>query len=321
MKAKENALRIINFDHPERVAYGVPHFLLQYRGANHEGYEGGGHDCPVGTAWTDIWGTGWHKEQPGVMGFPRSFPLAEMDALRRYSWPDPDDERICGQIHRLNRGRSDDWFLAGSHRDTLWEKAYMLVGMENMMVYFHTEPGYAREILHRIMDFQLGLARHYLDCGVELIQCTDDLGTQRGLLLSPAVIEEFLLPEYRRLFDLYRARGVLIDFHSCGRIGTLLETFIGLGVNILNPIQATANDLDEIRAVTQGRLALRGGVSSAVVMEGPAERIHAEVRRRLRQLGQAGGYFCEQDQGMPYPPAHIEAVREAVERYGSYPLQ
>ncbi|MGC9346572.1 MAG: uroporphyrinogen decarboxylase family protein, partial [Anaerolineae bacterium] len=212
-------------------------------------------------------------------------------------------------------------FLVGSHRDTLWEKSYMLVGMEAMMVYFYTEPEAVREVLHRIMDFHLGIARHYLEVGVEIVGMSDDLGTQRGLLLSPEIIGSFLVPEYRRLFDFYKSHDVLINFHSCGHIMPLLETFIDLGVDILNPIQATANDLDELRQITQGRMALQGGVSSATIVSGPVEAIRDEVAERLWQLGRAGGYFCGPDQGMPWPEAHIQALYEAVEEFGRYPLR
>jgi hypothetical protein len=93
-----------------------------------------------------------------------------------------------------------------------------------------------------------------------------------------------------------------------------------LGVDVLNPIQATANDLDKIRSLTQGRMALHGGVSTATIIDGPVDYIVKEVRERLWQLGQDGGYFCAPDQGMPFPPAHIDALREAVGKYGRYPL-
>jgi len=321
MDARENALRILHFDHPARVVEGMPVYELLYTGVNHEDYDGGGgHHLPVGSRWQDIWGVGWHKIQEGVMGMPVINPLAEMEHLRRYRFPDPDDERICGRIYQMKAQFSGgDVFLAGSHRDTLWEKSYMLVGMENMMAYFLTEPAYARDVLHHIMDFQLGIARHYLACGVEFVQLGDDLGTQSGLLLSPRIIHEFLAPEYRRLFELYRSHGVIIGFHSCGKIEAALDLFMELGVAVLNPIQASANDLDSLRQRTQGKMALQGGVSSSIVMEGPAERIEAEVRRRIQQLGQQGGYFCAPDQGMPYPPAHLDAFHAAVERFGVYP--
>lgn len=321
MTEKENALRIIRFDQPQRVVSGLPTYGLCYNGCHHESYAGGGHDCPVGSRWTDIWGTVWHKEHPGVMGFPRGNPLADVGALRTYAWPDPDDERICEKIFRLHRQfGGEDVFLEGSHRDTLWEKSYMLVGMENMMEYFFTEPAYVREILHRIMDFQLAMAMKYLSVGIEVASLGDDLGTQAGPLLGPRIVEEFLVPEYRRLTDLYRQAGVVINFHSCGNVESVIDVFLRLGIDVLNPAQATANDLDKLRAATAGRMALQGGVSTATIMAGPVERIVQEVRRRLWQLGRDGGYFCGPDQGMPFPSQHIKAVHETIQRHGLYPL-
>lgn len=295
---------------------------MAYVGCNHEGYAGGGHHLPVGSRWTDIWGTAWEKEHADVMGFPKGHPLADLPgSLRSYRWPNPDDERLVGALAAsaaaCDRGIA---FLAGSHRDTLWEKCYMLVGMENAMCYFHTEPAAMREVLRRIMDFQLGIARHYLALGVELVSLSDDLGMQCGPIMAPEMIREFFLPEYRRLCDLYRSRGVLMNFHSCGHIEPVLDIFLELGIDVLNPVQATANDLDAVRRRTQGRIALAGAVSSATVMAGPVGRIREEVRTRIRQLGREGGYFCWADQGMPFPPEHLQALREAVVEFGHYPL-
>ena len=156
--------------------------------------------------------------------------------------------------------------------------------------------------------------------GVEMAAMSDDLGTQQGLLLSPELIDEFLVPEYRRLFALYKSRDVLVSFHSCGHIEPILHVFMDLGVDILNPIQATANDLDAVRGRTQGRMALQGAISSGLIANGPIEDIREEVRRRIRQLGRDGGYFCGPDQDMPWPEAHIRALHEAVEEFGTYPL-
>ncbi len=321
MDAKANARRIIRFDGPERIVPGPPTYNLAYFGCDHRPFEGVGPDGPVGTVWTTVWGYVMRKEQEGVMGFPQFHPLANVADLRTYQWPDPDDERLCGVIgERAKDFPGGDVFLSGRHRETLWEKAYMLVGMEGLMTYFFTEPEYVREILRRIMDFNLGIARHYLDAGIEYAGLGDDLGTQIGPLLGPEIVGEFLVPQYRRLFELYKSRDVLIGFHSCGCIESVAETFMDLGVDVLNPVQATANDLDKVRALTAGRMALAGGVSSATVMDGPVEKIVAEARRRMWQLGQSGGYFCSSDQGLPFPAAHAEALRETVETYGRYPL-
>ena len=259
------------------------------------------------------------------MGFPRGNPLADFPAaMRTFRWPDPDDERIIARLYEQAEQYTaeglDNHFLVGAHRDLLWEKAYMLVGMETLMCAFLTEPEATRELLQRIMDFQLGIARHYAAVGVEMIRCSDDLGMQTGPLLSPEIVAEFLVPQYRRIFQFHKSRGTLISFHSCGHIMHLLDTFMDIGVDILNPIQATANDLEEVRRVTRNRLVLEGAVNSAIIFEGPPARIRRLVRQRLWQLGRDGGYFCGADQGMPFPPEHIKALHEAVEEYGVYPL-
>lgn len=323
LNPRENALRIIRFDNPEYVMGACPLHGIRYLGCNHEGYEGGGHHLPVGSVWRDIWGTEWHREHEGVMGFPRGNPLADLPgSLSGFAWPDAEDERLTGRIFQL----ADQWttrdttFLAGSHRDTLWEKCYMLVGMENAMCYFHTEPEALREVLHRIMDFQLGIARHYIRAGVERVDLGDDLGTQCGLLLSPDLLYSFLVPEYRRLFALYASHNVQISFHSCGHILPVLDLFMELGVDTLNPLQASANDLDLVRKKTAGRMALQGGIRSDLVANGPIPAIREEVRRRILQLGRNGGYFCATDQYLPTPEDHHRAMADAIEEFGKYPL-
>lgn len=264
MNAVENFLRIVRFDAPERVISKIPVQVIRYTGDMHEDYAGNGGDVsPVGTIWTDIWGTSWSKLQEEVMGLPIGYSLADVRSLKSYHWPDPNDERICAKIFRMAQEFPDgDLLLGGSHRDTLWEKAYVLSGMENMLVNFLKEPEFVREVLHRIMDFHLGIATHYLKLGIKVAFLGDDLGSQMGPLISPRLVRQFLLPEYQRLCQLYKDHGVLIRFHSCGHVESVLDMFMELGGDILNPVQASANDLAAVRTRTQGRLTLYGGVSS-----------------------------------------------------------
>jgi uroporphyrinogen decarboxylase len=321
---RENALRVIHFDSPERIVGGMPCHDISYFGVDHEPFAGpGGHDSPVGTRWKDVWGVGWRKEMEGVMGYAVHHPLADLD-VEKYRWPDPDDERLVGQIYQRARDpdvRPGEQFVRGSHRETLWERAYNLVGMDRLMMAFFDAPDAVREIFRRITDFQLGIARHYAECGIEVASTGGDLGTQIGLLASPEIMREFMVPEWRRLIAFYKGRGAIVTRHCCGHVEPILEIFIELGIDVLNPVQATANDLERVRAVTLGRMALAGGVSTAAVMDGPPERIRAEARRCMWLLGREGGYFCSPDQGMPFPAQHIAALREEVESYGVYPLE
>jgi uroporphyrinogen decarboxylase len=200
--------------------------------------------------------------------------------------------------------------------DTLWEKAYMLVGMENLMIYFLTEPEFARKC-STASWISNSERSSIVAAGVEFAYPATTLGAPRVRSWDLAS-SEFLAPEYHRLVGLYKEHGVRIGFHSCGDIASVLDLFLELGIDVLNPVQATANDLDRVRSITQGRMALAGGVSSATVMDGPIDRITAEVKQRIKQLGWKGGYFCHPDQDLPFPKDHLEAFYSAVERYGIY---
>lgn len=322
MTKKENARRILTFDQPERIVTGMPVHNMFYRGCNQESLDGTmGHDSPVGSRWRDVWGVVWEKRQPGIMGFPVEHPIDDVSKVDTYVWPDPEDPRICAQIDQMAHAKTDpDTFLCGNHRNLLLEEAEVLVGMEELMTWFFDEPEALRALFARYMDFQLAIARHYLSLGVEVITCSEDLGTQISTLVSPKMFDTFLAPEYDRLFSLYRAHGVLIEFHSCGHIEPFLERFIDLGIHILNPIQGTANNLETVRRVTQGRIALHGGVRSDILLEGSAEDIERETRACMRILGRDGGYFCDMDQVMDYKPESLQVMRDTIERYGRYPL-
>ena len=326
MNPRENALRIVRFDQPACIVENFPNWDISYFGVHHDPFEGvGGHNVPVGTRWRDIWGVGWQKELEGVMGYAREHPLADLTQIEHFAFPDPDDERICGRVYQRAREASEadraNKFLLGSHRETLWERCYNLVGMDRLMMAFIDTPDLVRQLLNRVMDFQLGIARHYLAVGIEVAHLGDDLGSQRAPLFSPDMLREFFVPEYRRLVGLYKQHGVTLNFHSCGHVEPILEVFMDLGIDVLNPVQASANDLDRVRARTAGRLALMGGVSTATLVNGPLEAIRHEARLRLWQLGRDGGYFCGPDQYLPFPPDHIAVLRQTVADFGRYPLK
>ncbi len=319
---KDNALRIIAFNHPAKIEVCVPMRLLAYQGCNHEGF----HNTikkEQTNRWQDIWGTTWQLHPDGISEMPVDFPLkGGKNELLTYRWPNPCDERIIKKIHSDFKKSVEkaDGFLTGFHRDLLWEKSCMLAGMENMMIWFKTEPYLAKDILRHIMDFQVSIAQEYLSLGVEMVKFGDDLGGQRNALFSHQIFEEFILPEYQRLFNLYRENDILIYFHSCGKIESFIDDFLRLGVNVLNPVQATANNLEMVREKTNGRIALEGGVNSAVVMHEGRQQIEEEVKKRILQLGKDGGYFCKPDQVMPYPQENMDAFINAVNTYGKFPL-
>ena len=320
MDAKENLLETIHFGNPERVPYagGLPIIRIGFFGVNPDDNRPPGADI-----WTDLWQVQHHKEFEGIMPFPKYNPLAHIDDWEEYQWPDPHDPELYVKARATLENISDREaiLVSGSHRSTLLERAWKLVGMEDLFVLLLSDEERSNWLLDHIIDFQLGVAEEYLSLGVDFAFLGDDHGTQLGVYMNPELFRKYFKPRYEKLIKLYKSNGCLIQFHSCGNILDLVPDFMDLGIDILNPIQATALDLPTLRRLTEGKMALQGGVSTATVLDGPLELIRTEVRERIQCLGKNGGYICGPDQGFPFPQDHLRCLEDSVDIYGAYPLE
>ncbi|MEM2939331.1 MAG: uroporphyrinogen decarboxylase family protein [Candidatus Bathyarchaeia archaeon] len=202
----------------------------------------------------------------------------------------------------------------------MFERAWALMGMENFFRSFFTHPKELKRLLHEIANFNIGIFRRYLEIGVDGVFVSEDLGHQRGLMISPKTFREFFVPEYKRCFEELAKEGKIIDFYSCGCVQDIVEDLISVGVTILNPVQARANDLAMIKEKCDGRMALKGGIDSHLLILGPVNEIRREVKRGISLLAPGGGYIIGSDQLMPFPQEHAETLWVAAESYGEYPL-
>lgn len=105
-----------------------------------------------------------------------------------------------------------------------------------------------------------------------------DLGYRGGLIVSYKFFREFFVPEYKRCFDVLVKEEKIINFHSCGKVQDVVEDLICVGVTILNPVQARANNLALLKQKCMGMIALKGGVDFHLLMLGPVEKTEKRLR-------------------------------------------
>ena len=314
MSPKENWLRAIRYKAPAYVPRG------------NEGIEVGvqvAGNFRV-ACWTDAWGVRWETTRDDMVPFPKGHPLPDVRRVDEYAVPDAHalfdaDPALAQQIEQT--ADREGKVVLGQLTYLLFERAWAVTGLESFLTAMYDCPAELHELLRRITEFNLAVFERYAALGVDGVGFSEDLGTQRALMISPDAFRRFLKPQYARLFADAKARGLLINFHSCGRVEEVIEDLIEVGVDILNPMQARANDLAHVKQLAQGRLALEGGIDTQhVLMRGTPDEVEAEVRRVLGILAPGGGYIIGPDQGMPFPPENIAALWRAAERWGAYPL-
>lgn len=320
MSEKENLLRAIRRDSPHHTPYRRMNGIIT--GSEVVWYRGSA--APL--EGTDMWGVVWaggipagREWEPEVQAYAVAHPLEDLTRLDDFRFPDPNAPDImAGLIDGVNR---DESLVIGALPFLLFERAYMLTGMENLFMYMVTEPALVRELFRRIADFQIRIIERYAKAGVEAIRATDDYGAQNALMMSPAMWRDLIKSELARIFKAIREAGMIGMLHSCGRIMDIVPDLIELGVDVLDPIQSLSNDLAFLKREYGDRLSFMGGVDTQYLLTlGTPAEIDATVRERIRVLGPGGGYIVGPDNRIPIPEENYRAYVDAIERYGRYPI-
>lgn len=270
-------------------------------------------DMPI---WRDAWGVGWQKESPdpSLMPYPIEHPLHDgLENVGRITPPDASDGRLFADLVHLRH--PEDQLLVAEHPFSIYERAWLLAGMQNLLTCMADAPDLVDRLFAMIGDFEEQIARQYVRLRVEAAWISDDYGMSSALMFSPAMWRRFVRPHLERLVSVYHEAGALVILHSCGNISALIDDFLEVGIDVLDPLQPNCNRLDFIRDRTAGRICLCGGIESSILLAGDTATTIAETHRRVALLGESGGYIVGPDDDWDYPVATHDAMLSAVEHY------
>ncbi|MBE0635763.1 uroporphyrinogen-III decarboxylase, partial [Candidatus Bipolaricaulota bacterium] len=278
----------------------------------------------------DSCGSGQREISPGEW-FPGIHPLADATTiaeLEAYPWPDPDDPtRVAHVKEQATRLANRDEYAIMATPWLLFpfERAFAMQGMDKFLMNMAMRPDFARALLERIALVCKGIMGSFLrEVGdvIDIIKIGDDLGTQASLLISPAMYREMLKPVHADFIKFIKDRThAKVLFHSDGDVFPLIEDFIEIGVDILNPIQTSAGKMSDLKTLKRSYgkdIALCGGIDTHHYLpNGTPAEIREEVRRVVDILAPGGGYLVSSVHTImnDVPPENILAMVDAVEEY------
>ncbi len=276
-----------HFGRPDLDPFLQPHLLTLGNGLGF--FTDVGDDCV-----RDHFGVTWDRSADRDIGIVKGLVLPE-PTLRGYPLPDPLAPRCFeGMAEALDR--HGDRYRVFAIGFSLFERAWTLRGMENLMIDFYENPGFVRELLRSIADYNIAQVRRATEFDIDAVYFGDDWGSQRGLIMGPDFWREFIRPELCRMYDAVHAAGRKVFIHSCGKVDELFDDLAEIGVNCFNPFQPEVMDVWSLLPRFRGRLAFHGGLSTQRVLPYGTPDDVRRVTRRLLELGRAGGYI--------FAPAH-----------------
>lgn len=280
------------------------------------------------------WGCAQSEITPGEW-VPSLHPLVHAQTtedLDAYAgWPDMDDpSRVALVAEQAKRLAADNRYAIMATPWLLFpfERALAMQGMETFLLNMAMRPDFARELLDRTADHCKRLMGHFLSAlgeNVDIIKIGDDLGMQNNLLISPKMYRHILKPVHADYIQFIKERThAKVFFHSDGDVAPLIDDFIEIGIDILNPIQTSAGSMSDLPMLKKryGRnIVFCGGIDThRLLPRGSTAEIRDEVRRVLQILGEGGGYMAAAVHTVmdDVPPENVLAMVDAVRQFGRY---
>lgn len=291
---------------------------------------------PPHSPFIDDWGSGQIEIEPEVW-FPGVHPMAAattQEEIENYPWPNMDDPtRVSHVREQARRLREENRYAI---MGTPWllfpfERAHAMQGLDKFLYNMVKNKDFAIALLAKITSLCKQLMGHFLeeaDENLDIIKIGDDLGTQQSLMISPKMYREMLKPFHADLISFIKSRSkAKVFFHTDGDVFDLVEDFIEIGVDILNPIQTSAGkmaNLAELKRRYGKNIVFCGAIDTHHILpHGTPQEVRQEVKRVIEILAPGGGFMVASVHTImnDVPPENILAMVDAVEEFGHYPLR
>lgn len=314
MNPKENLLKAINHEEPEwvptpmidRSMTVITHNLVEYPA-------GGG---------MDDWGVKWKQgEEKAGAGLPITHPIKNPEDIEGYPFPDTEKPDLMEPALESLQGIDRSMTLVfGDNGWGLFERAWILVGMDRFLMWLYREPKAAKELLKQIADVKLRLTeRLFEEVEVDGIRYGDDWGGENELIMGPKLWRKFIKPQQENFYDICNKRNILVMQHADGHVEEIIPDLIEIGLDILNPLQPECNDVKSVKAEYGNNLTFHGVVGSRILDKGTPSEIRMEVRKRIEQLTNSGGYVLAPAHAYSYSEENLRAFRKAAIDFGGVP--
>jgi len=244
---------------------------------------------------------------------------SDPDDVKKFDWPDPEkyiDRSLCKKVAEdVPRG----YAVLGALWSCHFQDACSAFGMETALVKMLTSPEMFRAVINRITQFYLKANEIFYESTrgkVHAILIGNDFGSQKGLMLNPELLREFVFDGTRQLIAQAKAYDLKVIHHSCGSIHDIIPDLIDAGSDAIHPIQALAAKMEPERLKNDfgDRVSFCGGVDAQqLLVNGNPENVKEKVSQ-LKQLFPTGLIISPSHEAIltDTKPANIEALFQAV---------
>ena len=242
-----------------------------------------------GDLYRDVFGAVWDRSIDKDIGNITGSLISE-PSMKNYTFPDPLDKRFFADIESSIEAKPD-MFRLFQIGFSLYERAWTLRGMENLLMDFMINPDFVHEIFSSVADYNIAQLKEAMKYDIDAVYFGDDWGEQRGLIMGYVTWKEFIYPQLKRMYKAVHDEGKYVFIHSCGDVDELFDDLIDIGLNCFNPFQPEVMNVHELLKKYKGKLTFHGGLSIQKTLPfGTKEEVQNESARLIK-AGSGGSYI------------------------------
>lgn len=262
------------------------------------------------------------------------FPInsIDLDDLKSYKWPELDSRESILKIKEKAEFlyNNTEYAITGTaiFGGGIFEQPARIMGMERFLTSIVANERFANIVMEKITELYMENCTRYLDEVGKYIQVFvywNDIATQTGSLISPETYRRLIKPKDKKLLSAIKAKtDAKIFFHSCGATKNFIHDLIDIGVDILNPVQVSAKDMntqDLKREFGDDIVFWGGGCDTQHVLPfGKPNEVREEVKKRINDLAEGGGFVFSAVHNIQgdIPPENIMCMIETLMEFGKY---
>jgi len=252
-------------------------------------------------------------------------PLTDDDRLTSYHVPDPNRDELYRPLQGILEQYGKDYYILGVTVCTIFEGAWYLRGLDRLLMDMVVDEEKANFVLDIPFRYHLNAAQRLVKMGVDGIWIGDDVGTQKGMMISPEMWRKYLKPRMAIFCRELKAMNpnLKIAYHSDGNIYPIIDELIDIGIDILNPIQPAVMDPAYLKKRYGKNLSFWGTIDEQYTLPfGSVEDVKRETLERLRTVAPGGGLILSPTHHVQLdtPIENFLVFLETVQTYGTYPI-
>ncbi len=256
----------------------------------------------------DEWGCRFENKQAGVIGEVKDPLLKDWRDLGSFR---PPRERLSVDIGKVDEFCfGTDAFVISAPSANLFERLQFIRGPEALYIDLAERPDELFLLIERLRAFFKEELELWASTEVDALFFADDWGSQKSLLISPALWREVFKPIYREFAEIAHRNGKYIFMHSDGYIMDIFPDLVEIGIDAVNS-QIFCMDVAELGRRFAGRITFWGEVDRQHILPyGTLETVAAAVRSAAKALNRGGGVIAQCEFGIGARPENVAAVFE-----------